>query len=86
MKKNYLNPLFRLMTLLLALLAGSYSAQAADLSVYGDVNLDGEVTIADVNSVIDVILNNEIVPTADVNSDGEINIADINTLIALILQ
>ena len=86
MKKNYLNPLFRLMTVVLALLAGSFTASAADINVYGDVNLDGEVTVADVNSVIDVILNNDIIPTADVNSDGEINIADVNTLIDIILN
>lgn len=86
MKKNYLNPLFRLMTVLLALLAGSFSASAADINVYGDVNLDGEVTVADVNSVIDVILNNNIVPTADVNTDGEINIADVNAIIDIILN
>lgn len=86
MKKNYLNPLFRLMTVVLALLASSFTASAADINVYGDVNLDGEVTVADVNSVIDVILNNDIIPTADVNSDGEINIADVNTLIDIILN
>ncbi len=85
MKKNHLNPLWRLLPLLLVLLTGSFSASAADLNVYGDVNLDGEVTVADVNSVIDVILNSDIIPTADVNSDGEINIADVNTLIDLIL-
>ena len=86
MKKNHLNPLWRLLPLLLVLLTGSFSASAADLNVYGDVNLDGEVTVADVNSVIDVILNSDIIPTADVNSDGEINIADINTLIDIILN
>ena len=86
MKKNYLKPLSRFLPLLLVLLFGSLSASAADINVYGDVNLDGEVTVADVNSVIDVILNNDIIPTADVNSDGEINIADVNTLIDIILN
>ena len=52
----------------------------------GDVNTDGEVNIADVNSVIDIILKGTGgTPAADVNGDGEVNIADINTLIALIL-
>lgn len=53
----------------------------------GDVNGDGEVNIADVNSVIDAILsstNNN--PAADVNRDGEINIADINYVIDIILN
>ncbi len=53
--------------------------------ITGDVNRDGEVNIADVNTVIDLILEGGIIPTADVNGDGEINIADVNALIALIL-
>ena len=41
--------------LVLLLFAGSLSGQA-QTSVYGDVNCDGEVTISDVNEVINVIL------------------------------
>ena len=55
----------------------------------GDVNRDCEVNIADVNSVIDVILNqtNDIATSmSDVNGDGEINIADVNAIIDLILS
>ena len=52
----------------------------------GDVNLDGEVNIADINTVIDVILSGNSLSTADVNGDGEINIADINAVIAIILS
>ena len=55
----------------------------------GDVNGDGEVNIADVNAVIDVILagGNEYTATlADVNGDGEVNIADVNALIDLIIN
>ncbi len=52
----------------------------------GDVNLDGEVNVSDVNSVIDVILGGiDVSGLADVNGDGEINIADINMLISTIL-
>ena len=53
--------------------------------VKGDVNNDGEVNIADVNAVIDVILGSGNNASADVNKDGEINIADINAIIDLIL-
>lgn len=53
--------------------------------IFGDVNDDGEVNIADVNAVIDAIISNRVVDRADVNSDGEINIADVNTIIDLIL-
>ncbi len=44
----------------------------------GDVNIDGEVNIADVNTVIDVILSNGHNMDADVNGDHEVNIADVN--------
>ena len=52
----------------------------------GDVNGDGEVNIADVNAVIDMILSGNTLPTGDVNNDGEINIADVNALINIILS
>lgn len=54
----------------------------------GDVNHDCEVSIADVNTVINVITHqtNEVASSAsDVNGDGEVNIADVNALIDLIL-
>ena len=52
----------------------------------GDVNIDDEVNIADVNAIIDVILSDvSPAPVADVNHDGEVNIADINTVLDIIL-
>ena len=54
--------------------------------VPGDVNGDGEVSIADINCVIDVIISNRDNPAADVNDDGEINIADINKIIDYIMN
>ncbi len=54
--------------------------------VPGDVNGDLEVNIADVNAVIDIILNGSENPSGDVNCDGEINIADINAVIDIILE
>ena len=53
--------------------------------VYGDVNGDDEVNIADVNAVIDVILGGSNT-AADVNGDGEVNIADVNAVIDVILR
>ena len=61
-----------------------------------DVNGDGEVNIADVNSVIDVVImggnaghnhtpgDGSII--GDVNGDGEVNIGDINEIINLIIN
>ena len=51
----------------------------------GDVNGDGEVNIADVNAVIDMILGSP-ADNGDVNSDGEVNIADVNAVIDIILK
>lgn len=52
----------------------------------GDVNLDGEVNIVDVNQIIDVLLGSDVVATDDVNQDGEVNIADVNAVIDIILR
>ena len=57
-----------------------------DVAIAGDVNVDGEVNIGDLNTVVDVILGGTAVGNADLNGDGEINIADINALIDLILK
>jgi hypothetical protein len=55
----------------------------------GDVNGDGEVNIADVNVIIEIILGStfadDIMGRADVNGDGEISIADVNAEIDYIL-
>ena len=51
----------------------------------GDVNVDGEVNIADINAVISMILSGSTAAEGDVNGDGEINIADINAIIDIIL-
>ena len=58
----------------------------------GDVNGDGEVNIADVMSIINMIIGNPYSCNmsrkvrADVNRDHEINISDINNVINLILN
>ena len=70
----------------------SYSDKwPAQPSIPGDVNGDGEVNIADVNAVINVILSGgttdgDLFKAADVNGDGEVNISDVNTLIQLIIS
>lgn len=55
----------------------------------GDVNGDGEINIADVNSLIDIALghpaNYDVTRRADVNYDNEVNIADINLLVFYLL-
>ena len=69
--------------------AGAVRQIVATSVLKGDVNLDGEVTVADVNAVVNVILGGttdaEIISRADVNMDGEVTIADINNVIDVIL-
>ena len=52
----------------------------------GDVNGDGEVSVSDVNAIIDVIHIGEEIPAADVNGDGEVTVSDVNAVIGIILM
>lgn len=56
----------------------------------GDVNGDGEINIADVTTLINLILRGGANPTdqpaADCNQDGSINIADVTVLINRVLS
>ncbi len=53
----------------------------------GDVNGDGEVSISDVNALIDHILTGaDFDAAADVNKDGEVGISDVNAVIDIILN
>ena len=56
------------------------------LHVDGDVNLDGELSIADVNAAISLVLDGQQLPEGDVNGDGEVNIADVNMIIDLLMR
>ena len=67
-----------------------YKGDPAPQWLVGDVNGDGEVNIADVTRIIDVILGGEadaaLLARADVNGDGEVNIGDVTKTIDLILE
>jgi hypothetical protein len=56
----------------------------------GDVNLDGEVNVNDINLVIDIILGGRYDDAtrrrADVNNDGEIGVSDLNMIIDIIMD
>ena len=58
-----------------------------DSTLIGDVNGDGELSIADVTSLIDILLSDGSSSfVADVNGDGEVSIADVTTLIDILLE
>lgn len=54
----------------------------------GDINGDGETSIADVTALIDLLLKGRTdYPTvADVNNDGELSVADVTALINILLS
>ena len=60
----------------------------SDITI-GDVNMDGEVNIADVTALIDYLLSGNAsaidLTAADVNGDQEVNIADVTVLIDRLL-
>jgi hypothetical protein len=55
----------------------------------GDINADGQITIADVTALVNIILgkNDQQTDTcmADINADGQVTIADVTTLVNIIL-
>lgn len=57
--------------------------------VRGDVNGDGEVDVADVNAVVNILLGKveagSLAGNADLNGDGEIDVSDINAIVNIIL-
>jgi hypothetical protein len=55
-------------------------------SVLGDVNGDGKVSIQDVTTLIDMLLEGTSTDVADVNGDGRVSIADVTTVIDLLLE
>ena len=55
-------------------------------SLRGDVDLDGNVNIADVTALIDMLLQSTIGDNADVDLYGSVNIADVTALIDYLLS
>ena len=53
--------------------------------LYGDVNGDGQVSIADLTTIIDNLLENSSNPAADINEDGIVSITDVSELIDMLL-
>ena len=68
------------------ILADAVAKAGEQTTLKGDVNGDGEVNIADINAIIDMILSDRSDTFGDVNDDGEVNIADINAVIDIILS
>ncbi|MBR3101834.1 MAG: leucine-rich repeat protein [Muribaculaceae bacterium] len=52
----------------------------------GDVNGDGEVSVADITKLVSHVLNGDSFMSSDVNGDGEVGIADITSLVGKIMN
>ena len=64
-----------------------YQENAGPAVMQGDVDGNGEVGIADVTALIDVLLGGEDAPAAaDCNNDNEVGIADVTVLIDFLLS
>lgn len=74
--------------LLLITLAFTFAYGLATESPFlrGDVDGNGQVTIADVSEVISVILEGHDNMYADINEDGQVNVVDLSDLIDIILH
>ena len=55
-----------------------------DMTLLGDVNMDGVVNLLDVAPFIELIANGGFLPEADMNQDGVVNLLDVQLFIAAI--
>ena len=55
-------------------------------SAPGDVNEDSRVSVADITTVVDAILNESSDAAYDVNGDSRVSVADITTIVDIILN
>ena len=60
-----------------------------DLSLIGDVNGDGSISVIDVTTLVAYIMGNSydyfVFENADINGDGSITVTDVTSLVSLIL-
>ena len=59
-----------------------------DLIEIGDINLDGNVEVSDVTTLVNMIHNGETanLEPADINADGKVNVSDVTALVNIILK
>ena len=59
-----------------------------DLTEIGDINLDGNVEVSDVTTLVNMIHNGETanLELADINADGKVNVSDVTALVNILLK
>ncbi len=50
----------------------------------GDMNDDGQLTVADVPALVNLILSGSTAPIADINGDGHVTLADVTALVNIV--
>ena len=58
----------------------------AETMLTGDVNADGELSVADVTALVALVVAHESTERSDVNADGETSVADVTTLVQLLMM
>ena len=54
-------------------------------NIQGDVNGDGEVSVADVTMLVSLVMSQSSNERSDVNGDGETGVADVTMLVSILL-
>ena len=62
-----------------------FSLSTDNLSLEGDINMDGSVDVLDVVVLVNQILIGEYESSADINNDNELNVLDVVLLVDLVL-
>ena len=67
------------------LVSMQFSNTGAPTSLKGDINIDGNVDVSDVTTLVGYILDGETPQNCDLDGDGNVNVTDVTTLVNLIL-
>lgn len=59
--------------------------KSPEKAIIGDINRDGQLTVADLTTLIDGLMVGETYPWYDINGDGQVTVADVTALIDLML-
>ena len=51
----------------------------------GDVNGDGELSVADITALVALILDDDSNERSDINGDGETSVADVTRLVQMVV-
>ena len=63
---------------------GTATIEIASGPLLGDINLDGEVNMADVNPFVELLINRQFLAEADINQDGAVNLLDVRPFVGLL--